>query len=221
MAKLDDDDEAPGPEDHHRRAGAHTRAQPPQEPPQDATDKQAHDAIAGSVDDRVFVIAQYLVQGRWSKHKALMLANLWAVSAPTMRGYAADAARLSRQLKGADGLRTLRRKVESQLDMAFEMAVASGDAKAAVAAAKALGEMGGVFAPKKIANTDAEGKTLPPAPPLPPNVAVFVNSEPALRFWAATGRRPTPAQVAQLEAGVPHEEVARSAGLLQGPPSRS
>jgi hypothetical protein len=214
MARSDDD-EAAGPEDHHRRAGAHTRAQPPQTPTQDATDKQAHNAIAGSVDDRVFVIAQYLVQGRWSKHKALMLANLWAVSAPTMRGYAADAARLSRQLKGADGLRTLRRKVESQLDMAFEMAVASGDAKAAVAAAKALGEMGGVFAPKKIAATDAEGKTLPP------NVAVFVNDERALRLWALTRQRPTPAQVAQLEAGVPPEEVARSAGLLQGPLSRS
>lgn len=217
MAKLDDDETG----EPHRRASP-VRARPPK--PTDAPDplaEHARSAINGSPDDRVFVIAQYIAQGRWNRHTALMLSNLWALSPGAIREFASDAARYNRLLKGRDGFVAARDKVQAMLETAFDMAVAGGDAKAAVAAAKTLGEMAGVFAPKKIANTDADGKALPPAPPMPPQVAVFVNNEAALRFWAATGRRPTPAQVAQLEAGVPPEEVARSAGLLQGLPSRS
>lgn len=219
MAREDDDPEEAG--DHRRaREPSPARAKAPKEEAyEDPIDRQARQAE--SIDDRVLVIAYLLTQGRWTKLKTLQYSNLWACSIETVRSYAKDAARFMRLMAGSKSFKAHVREIDAQLRTAFELAIAQGDAKGAVAAAKARGELHGVFAPKKIANTDVDGKALPPAPPMPPQVAVFVNNEAALRFWAATGRRPTPAQVAQLEAGVPPEEVARSAGLLQGLPSRS
>jgi hypothetical protein len=192
MSKHDEDDEAEDtPEAQRNRRASPARARVPQGEVADPLEAQARHAE--TIDDRVFVVAQFLMQGRWSRHRALMLANLWAVSPLTIRDYATDAARLARQLKGADGLKALRRKVEAQLDTAFEMAVASGDAKAAVQAAKALGDLGGVFAPKRVAQTDAQGKDVPTT------AAIQLFVEMATRaFVAQHGRPPTEAEARAL-----------------------
>lgn len=190
------------------------RAQPPDQPPEDPLDQQAR--TAGSVDDRVFVIAQYLVEGRWTKRRALLLHNLWAVSPATLKGYAARAAALNRMLKGADGLLATRRKVESRLDHAFEMAVASGDAKAAVAAAKTLGEIAGLF-PKGTPKSVGEEAKTPGG--LPPEIALYAHDERLVRLYELLKKRLTPAQVSQILAGVPPEEIAKAAGVSPGLPS--
>jgi hypothetical protein len=221
----DEDDEAEveveaEPEETHRRASL-VRARTPPAPPDDAQDpleKQAR--TAETIDDRVFVIAQLLMQGRWTKHRALMLANLWAVGPAAIKKYATDAARLTRQLKGADGLKALRRKVEARLDLAFEMALASGDAKAAVQAARALGDLGGLFGQKRVGKNE-ETPTEPGKAPLPPMVQQVAQHPEALRYWALAGKRPTPAQVAQFASGATAEQVAQAAGLALKPPGAS
>lgn len=218
MQKHDEDDAQEGPPEEHRRASPARARVPAEASDADPLDQQAR--TAETIDDRVFVVAQFLMQGRWTKHRALMLANLWAVAPATIKGYANDAARLARQLKGADGLKALRRKVEARLDHAFEMAVANGDAKAAVQAARALGDLGAVFGQKRT------GKDAPqPAPgapaPLPPAVQQVAEHPEALRFWALVGKRPTPAQVAQFAAGATAEQVAQAAGVSLSPPGGS
>lgn len=193
---------------------------PADEPRPDPTDERARAAVGpdATVDDRVMVIALYLTEGRWTRQKALFLSNLWAVSGSAIKGYAADAARLNRQLKGAETLKATRRKIEAQLDLAVEMAVASGDAKAVVAAAKLRAEMAGLMAPKKVAATDTKGKDVPPPamPKPPPHIQRILDHPMGKRLWALQDRLPTDEQMAQLDAGVPLLEVAKNAGLLPG-----
>lgn len=210
-------------EDEEDESGDHKRARDPSparaklvETYEDPIDKQAREAE--SIDDRVLAIAYLITQGRWNNLKILQYANLWACSIETVRSYGKDAARFQRLLKGKKKFSAHVREVDAQLRTAYELAIANGDAKGAVAAAKARGELFGVFAPKKIAATDTKGKDVPPAnlPKPPPHIQRILDHPMGKRLWALQDRLPTEEQMAQLDAGVPLLEVAKNAGLLPG-----
>lgn len=200
--RSDDDDEA-----EHRRAGARGYSEKAPKPPpyEDPTDRQAREAE--SVDDRIMAIALLMAQGRWSKVKALQYGNLWAVSVKTMRGYAAQANRLRRQLSGSRGLKDAARVTLDQLQAAYELAMGNGDAKGAVAAARTMGEIRGAFPSKAVGKGQPEQ---PQALKVPSQFSEYVEDPRLLRFWSLTGRRPTPEQKARILAGASPEEVARS-----------
>lgn len=208
--RSDDDDSG------HKRAGAGARGfseRTPKAPYEDPIDRQAREAE--SIDDRILAIATLMAQGRWTKIKALQYGNLWAVAPKTVRDYATQANRLRKQLAGAQGLKAAARRTRDQLQAAYELAMANGDAKAATMAAKTLGELQGAFPSKRVG--DEAGKSTPTAG-VPQQLSEYVEDERLLQFWALTGRRPTPAQKAQLLAGTSVEEVIRAAGLP--PPAR-
>lgn len=202
------DDEDSG----HKRAGAGARGfseKAPKPPPyEDPVDKQAREAE--NLDDRILVIATLMAQGRWTKIKALQYGNLWAVAPKTVRDYATQANRLRKQLAGAQGLKAAARRTRDQLQAAYELAIANGDAKAATMAAKTLGELQGAFPSKRVGKDEPEkSKGLN----VPPQLSEYVDHPELLRFWTLTGQRPTPAQKDHILAGTPVEEVIRASGL--------
>lgn len=203
------DDEESG----HKRAGASARGfseKAPKPPPyEDPVDKQAREA--GSIDDRVLAIATLMAQGRWTKIKALQYGNLWAVAHKTVRDYATQANRLRKQLAGAQGLKAAARRTRDQLQAAYELAIANGDAKAATMAAKTLGELQGAF-PSKRVGKDAPQQQ-PPGLTVPSQLSEYIDHPELLRFWTLTGQRPTPAQKKAILDGTPVEEAIQAAGL--------
>lgn len=201
-----------------RRAGAGAQARgfsekAPKPPPyEDPVDKQARDAE--TVDDRIRAIALLMSQGRWTKTKILQYANLWAVSFKTVANYACEAKRLKSELRSAQGVKNAARVTLDQLQAVYELAMSVGDMKAAVAAARTMGEIRGAFPSKRVGKDEPAQAS---APKVPPQLTEYVDNPALLRFWATTGRRPTPAQREQLLAGVPVEEVARAAGHAPQP----
>lgn len=206
-----DDDEESG----SRRAGTGASARSfsekvPKPPPyEDPVDKQARDAE--TIDDRIRSIALLMSQGRWTKTKILQYANLWAVSFKTVANYACEAKRLKSELRSAQGIKNAARVTLDQLQAVYELAMSVGDMKAAVAAARTMGEIRGAFPSKRV------GKDAPQQQPsgltVPSQLSEYVDHPELLRFWTLTGQRPTPAQKTQILAGTPVEEVIRAAGL--------
>lgn len=213
MTKRDDE------ESGNRRAGARGITERELNAPyEDPIDKLAREA--DSIDEREYSIALLMAQGRWSKLKALQYANVWAVSPKTVANYASNANNLRRQVAGARGLKSAQRRTLDQLQAAYELAMANGDAKAATMAAKTMGEIQGAF-PSKHAGKGAQQPGPGVPAPLPPAVQELAESPEALRLWALIGKRPSKAQVAQLSAGATAEQVAEAAGRLLKPPGGS
>lgn len=176
------------------RAGAPGRAQAPAEAPyEDPVDQFARKDDL-SVDDRVTVVAQLMATGRWSPSKAMWLQQLWALSAESIKDYATQAKRALRLAQGVGGLKVTQRKVSAQFQAAYELAMAKGDPKAAVAAAKGLADVHGLVV-KKIATTDQQGHALPPAQQA--LVQLFMLPG-VLPFVATKQRLPTEAELAAL-----------------------
>lgn len=198
----------------HRRAGAGARGfseKEPRLPYEDPADRQAREAE--TIDDRILAIATLQAQGRWTKIKALQYGNLWAVSPRAVRDYATQANRLRKQLAGAQGLKNAAARTRDQLQAAYELAMANGDAKAATAAARALGELQGAFPSKTVGKGDDKAQ---PGAVVPPQFSEFVEHPELLRFWTLTSLRPTPAQKRAILDGTPVEEVIRQAGIRTG-----
>lgn len=180
-------------------------------PYEDPVDKMAREAE--TVDDRIRTIALLMSQGRWSKTKILQYANLWAVSFKTVANYACEANRMRKELRGAQGIKSAARVTRDQLQAAYELAMAVGDVKAAVSAARALGELQGAFPSKSVGKGDDKAA---PGAVVPPQFTEFVEHPELLRFWTLTSLRPTPAQKRAILDGTPVEEVIRQAGIRTG-----
>lgn len=200
-----DDDES-----GNRRAPARAFSEKPPKAPayEDPIDAEAREAE--SIDDRHRVIALLMAQGRWTKVKALQLANLWAVALKTVNNYACEANRLRKQIKGAGSLKNAAARTRDQLQAAYELAIAQGDAKAATMAARALGELQGAFPSKSTGKPEGPAAG---APAVPAQFSEFVDHPDLLRFWTLTSRRPTPAQKKAILEGVPVEEVIQQAKI--------
>lgn len=194
-----------------RRAGAGARSfsekAPKPTPYEDPVDKMAREAE--TVDDRTRTIALLMSQGRWSKTKILQYANLWAVSFKTVANYACEAKRLKSQLRTAQGLKNAARVTLDQLQAVYELAMSVGDMKAAVAAARTMGEIRGAF-PSKSAGKTEDKK---PGTTVPAQFSEYVDHPDLLRFWMLTRVRPTPAQKKSILGGTPVEQVIREAGI--------
>lgn len=150
------------------------------------------------VEGRVQEITRAMVAGTWSRQAAEGYAVAWGVDAATVRGHAAEAARMLRA-GSALNLDEMVVTILGRLDRVYEAAMVAEDFKAAVAAVKTLAEVTGVSAPLKVALTDPEGKAAAPA--LPPDVARLVESEAGVTFYAVHKHRPAPALAVQLAAG--------------------
>lgn len=181
----------------------------PKPPPyEDPVDRQAREAE--SVDDRIRTIALLMSQGRWTKTKILQYANLWAVSFKTVANYACEAKRLKGELRSAQGIKNAARVTLDQLQAVYELAMSVGDMKAAVAAARTMGEIRGAFPSKRVGKDEPE---TPKGLQVPSQLSEYVDHPELLRFWTLTGQKPTPAQKAQILGGTPVEEVIQASGL--------
>jgi hypothetical protein len=165
---------------------------------------------AETVDDRIRTIALLMSQGRWTKTKILQYANLWAVSFKTVANYGCEAKRLKSELRGAQGVKNAARVTLDQLQAVYELAMSVGDMKAAVAAARTMGEIRGAFPSKSVGKSDDKA---PPGAVVPPQFSEFVENEQLFRFWMLTERKPTPEQKKAILGGTPVEEVIRQAGI--------
>jgi len=111
------------------------------------------------VEARISKIADVAVRGEWSKAMGRQLVQAWGISERTLSGYVTEAFRRIGMGEAATDLAERRANNLLKLDAVYELALASGDFKAAVASIKESNALAGL-SKTKVELTGKDGAPL-------------------------------------------------------------